>query len=266
MITVYTLGPKFSYSYNLTAKQFPGQKIICLNNIESIFEKVNQEKNARGILPIENMLNGSVRESLLALKKYSVCIEKSFDMEIEHILAAQSKKYQKIISHPQSLAQCSDYLKNKNCQIVETSSTSEAMFLASQDKTLAAIGNEEAVKYYGLVAIKRNISNKSQNITRFIEIKNASKKCSRVGTKTSMIITPREDRAGLLFEILSVFEIKKINLTKIESIPTGKKMNDYIFYLDIDGALEEKRIQDAVDFLETFVKVDVFGSYNIEEK
>ena len=80
-----------------------------------------------------------------------------------------------------------------------------------------------------------------------------------------MIITPTEDRAGLLFEILSVFEIKGINLTKIESMPTGNKMNDYIFYIDIDGALAEQRVQDAIMFLRTFVTVDVFGSYNIEE-
>ena len=57
--------------------------------------------------------------------------------------------------------------------------------------------------------------------------------------------------------------IKNINLTKIESIPTGVKMNDYVFYIDIEGGLEEKRVADAIEFLKTFVEVDVFGSYDI---
>jgi len=266
MSKIYTLGPKFSYSYNLAAKIFPIKKIICLDNIDSIFRKISQEKNSRGIVPIENMLNGSVRESLLALKEYSICIEKSYDMRIEHVIAAQKRVYEKIISHPQPLAQCSQYLQKNKWKIIEASSTSEAMLIASQDEKAAAIGSQEAANYYGLSIIKRNISNKSQNVTRFIEVRNSLKKCSIAGIKTSMIIEPRQDRAGLLFEILSVFEIKKINLTKIESIPTGNRMNDYIFYLDIDGALEEKRVRDAIEFLKTFVKVDVFGSYNIEEK
>ena len=77
------------------------------------------------------------------------------------------------------------------------------------------------------------------------------------------MIKPLEDRAGILFEILSVFQIKNINLTKIESIPTGVKMNDYVFYIDIEGNLSENRVKDALEFLKTFVEVDVFGSYVI---
>lgn len=266
MNKVYTLGPKFSYSYNLSAKVFSAEEIVCLDSISDVFRKIIAEKDAIGIVPIENMLNGSVRESLLALKKYSVCIERAFDMDIEHVLASKGKDFSKVLSHSQPLAQCSEYLQKNNLEAAVASSTSEAMRLASEDGSIAAIGNREAADYYGVPIVEENISNRDHNITRFIEIRNGVEKCCVAGTKTSMIITPVEDRAGLLFEILSVFEIKKINLTKIESIPTGNKMNDYIFYIDIDGALEERRVADAIDFLKTFVKVDIFGTYNIEEK
>ncbi|MFA5986196.1 MAG: prephenate dehydratase domain-containing protein [Parcubacteria group bacterium] len=265
MHKVYTLGPQFSYSYNLAARVFDPQNIVCVHNISDVFDQVMAQDSARGIVPIENMLTGSVRESLLSLKKYNICIERSFDLRIEHVLASQTDTYTKIASYTQPLAQCSAFVRSKKCAVVEASSTSAAMQIAAEDPSVAAIGNEEAAHHYGVPVVERQISDRMRNITRFIEIRNNKKTCTITGSKTSMIITPTEDRAGLLFEILSVFEIKGINLTKIESMPTGNKMNDYIFYIEIDGALEERRIQDALAFLRTFVTVDVFGSYNIEE-
>lgn len=265
MNKIYTLGPQFSYSYNLSIKVFPREEIVCVDHIENVFEHITQEKNAKGIVPIENMIGGTVRESLLALKKYSVCIDASYDLHIDHVIASHTKKYQTVVSHAQSIAQCSEFLYAKKLHTQEVSSTSEAMHCAAEDHMIAAIGSAEAAQHYGVPVVKKKISNRANNITRFIAVRSAAQRCSINGAKTSMIIVPTEDRAGLLFEILSVFEIKSINLTKIESIPTGNKMNDYIFYIDIDGALCEKRIVDAIAFLRTFVTVDVFGSYAVEE-
>ena len=265
MNKIYALGPQFSYSYNLAVHVFGAENVFCVGHIYDIFVHVMAENDARGIVPIENMLTGSVRESLLSLKKYNICIERSFDLQIEHVLAAQGDDYTKIVSHGQPLAQCSEFVRQSHCDVVEVSSTSAAMQMAASDPSVAAIGNEEAAQHNGVPIIKRGISDRTHNVTRFVEIRNNAQTCTITGTKTSMIITPTEDRAGLLFEILSVFEIKGINLTKIESMPTGNKMNDYIFYIDIDGALAEQRVQDAIMFLRTFVSVDVFGSYNIEE-
>ena len=262
--SIIVLGPRYSYSYNLAGEYFNEKNIICANSIEDVFRGVSKNKNYKGIVPIENMLNGSVRETFLNLRKYPLIILRAFDYKIENILASNDKNYLKIVSHSQPLAQCSDFLrKQREMEILETSSTSKAMELAAKDKNFAAIGNKKAAEHYGVKIINKNISNKNLNITRFIEISRTKPKNFRVGNKTSMMIKPLEDRAGILFEILSIFRIKNINLTKIESIPTGLKMNDYVFYIDIDGSLEEKRVVDALDFLRTFVEVDVFGSYNI---
>ena len=261
---IIVLGPQNSYSYNLAVEYFKEKNIICADSIEDVFRLVSKNKNYKGIVPIENMLNGSVRETFLNLRKYPLLILRAFDYKIENILASNNKNYSKIISHSQPLAQCSDFLrKQKKIEILETSSTSKAMELAATDKNFAAIGNKKAADHFGVRIIDKNISNKNLNITRFIEISRNKPKNFKVGHKTSIMIKPLEDRAGILFEILAVFQIKNINLTKIESIPTGLKMNDYVFYIDIDGSLEEKRVVDALDFLRTFVEVDVFGSYNI---
>ncbi|MFA6183934.1 MAG: prephenate dehydratase domain-containing protein [Parcubacteria group bacterium] len=264
MNKIITLGPEFSYSYNLALEYYKKEDIICVQSIEDIFEKVFKNKNYKGLVPIENMINGSVRESFLSIRKNPVIILRAIDYAIDNIIAANNKKYSKIVSHSQPLAQCSQFIKNKKgIEIIEVSSTSKAMEMAAKDRNVAAIGNERAAKFYGVNILQKNISNKMVNVTRFIEISSKKDKDFLKGKKTSLIIEPFKDKAGILFEILSVFKIKEINLTKIESIPTGAKMNDYIFYLDIDGSLEEKRVADAIKFLETFVKVKVFGSYNI---
>jgi len=263
---IFVLGPQYSYSYNLAADYYDEKEIFCLSSIEEVFKEVAKNNGVRGIVPIENVLNGSVRESFIGLKKYSVVILRAFDYKIENVLAAKDKKYSKIVSHSQPLAQCSDFIRSlKNIEVLEVSSTSKAMEMAAQDKNFAAIGNEKAAQHYGVKVLNKKISNNDLNITRFVEIsKNYPKDFDKnKGEKTSIMIKPLEDRAGILFEILSVFQIKNINLTKIESIPTGVRMNDYVFYIDIEGNLGEKRVKDALEFLKTFVEVDVFGSYEI---
>lgn len=260
---IITLGPKFSYSYNTSVKYHKEEKIILTNTITEVFKKIKGKTH--GIVPIENMLNGSVRETFLELQKENICIFKAFDYKIYHIIAAQNKNFTTIMSHPQALIQCSKYidkLRKKKIKIIETTSSSQAMKNAQKDDRIAAIGSIEAAKYYKLKIQKKNISNKSDNITRFIEI--GKDKLSTKGNKTSLIISPKTDRSGLLFEILAVFKIKELNLTKIESIVTGKKMNSYMFYMDIEASLQEKKMKDTIEFLKTFVEVSILGSYDIE--
>jgi len=259
---IITLGPRFSYSYNVAFKYYKNASIEPVDTINAVFENIS--KDEYGIVPIENMLNGSVRETFLALQKNNISIVKAFDYSIEHVIASQGENFDTVMSHAQALVQCSEYvntLRSKDVKVIEASSTSRAMEIAAEDSNVAAIGSIDAVKYYGLDIIKNEISNKDKNITRFIEISRNQKQVN--GEKTSIIITPQSDRSGLLFEILSIFKIKNLNLTKIESIPTGEKMNDYIFYLDLDGCMKDQNMKEAFNFLNTFVDVTILGSYNI---
>ena len=262
---IITLGPKFSYSYNVALAHYSDLDIEPVSTIDEVFTNISKQ-NVRGIVPIENMLNGSVRETFLSLQKNDVHIFKGYDYTIAHVLASKSEKFSTVMSHAQALVQCSEYVKSlrdKGISVVESPSTSRAMELASEDENIAAIGSPDAVEHYKLRVIKKNISNKDNNVTRFIEIGIGNFETK--GKKTSVIVTPKTDRSGLLFEILSVFKIKDLNLTKIESIPTGEKMNDYIFYIDIEGDMQQQNMKDAIDFLQTFVDIAVLGSYNILE-
>ena len=260
---IITLGPRFSYSYNVAFANYANLEIIPVDTIGDVFSELSTD--TRGVVPIENMLNGSVRETFLALQENDVCIFKGFDYGISHVIAAQGDNFKTVMSHAQALVQCNEFvnkLRKKGIKVIESPSTSRAMELAAENSSIAAIGSRDAAEFYKLKIIQKNITNKENNITRFIEVGTGT--CSQKGSKTSVILKPQTDRSGLLFEILSVFKIKDLNLSKIESIPTGKKMNDYIFYIDIEESMENENMQDAFEFLQTFVDVHNLGSYNIK--
>lgn len=267
MTQIYVLGPEYSYSYNLAVAEYAPEDVVCVDGIAEAVERVGARGDARALVPVENMVGGSVRETLRAMHGVPVRIVRAVDYTIRNVLAAQGDGYTTVASHAQALTQCAAYVRSRGVAKKEVSATSVAMEMAAADATVAAIGAPEAAAHYGLHIIDRDISDKATNVTRFLELAHADGDAEAThGAKTSMIITPTEDRAGLLFEILSVFQIKKINLTKIESMPTGNKMNDYLFYIDIDGALTQAHVQEAVAFLRTLMRVDVFGSYDIVER
>lgn len=261
MDKIALLGPEYSYSHLLGREVFPEQELMLCSSIEEVFKAVAEKKAKKGVIPIENMLQGSVRESILCLLKYQVKINEAYTFPIRHCLAAKSKKqYAKIISHPQALGQCSYFLVGKN--IVETSSTSKAMETAAQDKSFAAIGSREAAEHYGLQIIQENIEDNHDNVTQFFVI-SGEETNNAVKTRTSLLLRPKEDCPGLLFLILAPFASQNINLVKIESLPSGRKMGEYVFYIEIDGNVSEERVKAALDFLKNSVEVRCLGSYEV---
>lgn len=258
------LGPKYSYSDNLVRKIiWKDQKILYSNNITEIFEKINSWEVGQWLVPVENMINGTVRETLFNLKKYKVKIINSYDYKIKCCLASQSENFLKIISHPQPIWQCSWFLskyKKEWFEILECSSTSKAMEIAKNDSSFAWIWSVECAKWNNLKILYDWIENNEDNTTRFFVI---SKVESDIWDKTSFIIEPKEDKPGILYEILSIFKIKNINLTKIESIPIWNKIWNYMFFIEIDWNLKDQNVKDSFSFLETFVNIYSFWSYNL---
>lgn len=263
------LGPEYSHSHLLAKQASPNTSFLFCSNIEEVFRLVSENKITDGIVPIENMLNGSVKESILALKKYKIKINHLYHFPIHHCFASKSEKFSKIISHTQAIAQCSKFLeeyRNKGVEILETTSTSRALEIASGDSEYAAIGSSSGAEHFGLKILKNNIENNHKNITSFIAI---SKKESVVDTsknvRTSVLLSPAKDYPGLLYEVLSSFKQNKINLTKIESIPTGDKIGEYVFYLEFDGNLKDATVQDAIQSITALYDVYILGSYLADE-
>lgn len=265
-----TLGPRGSFSEIAALKYDKNSELVFLKHIYEIFEKIKSNEIEQGVVPIENMIEGTVRETLDNLYEAHLMIKKEVIVPIHHCLASKSSEFSKIISHPQALAQCSGFLKeykDKNFEIEETTSTSRAMEIASGNNDYAAIGSERAAELNNLEILEKEIENNKNNATSFIVVSRNSDVQRKEGVmyKTSMALHPSEDRPGLLFDILAVFKIQNINLTKIESRPTEKKLGEYIFYIDFDGHQQDKNINSAIEFLKTIVPtIKIFGSYETE--
>ena len=256
---IAVLGPKYSYSHILGMRNFPEDEFKLCISITKVFDDISDGDADLGIVPIENMLQGTVRESILALLKYKVKIRKGFNFHIRHCLAGNSE-CRKIISHPQALGQCSGFVSGK--ETIGCASTAKAMQIAAEDPEFTAIGSKEAAKNYGLQVLEENISDNKDNMTRFLLI---SKEENDEGANTSLLLNPKEDKPGLLFQILSPFAAQGINLSKIESLPSGKKIGEYVFYIEVSGSLNDQKVRSAIEFLKNILEVYSFGSYDVQE-
>ena len=136
------------------------------------------------------------------------------------------------------------------------------MEMAAQDQSFAAIGSKEAAEQYGLQILQEHIEDHHDNVTRFLVI-SLEETLVQENAKTSLLLRPREDKPGLLFNLLAPFALKNINLGKIESLPSGRKMGEYVFYLEIEGNLREERVKSALNFLQDIVEVYSLGSYEV---
>lgn len=257
---------KYSYSHITGEKVYPNDNFVFCNRIENIYDSVLKGEADLGVAPIENMLQGSVRESLNALNSTRLKILHAYDVPIHHCLASLSNNFKKVLSHPQALAQCSKFFsENKNLQVEEVASTSKAMEMASKNPEYAAIGSKEAAKFFNLMLIKENLEDNEGNITRFIIVSKYEipQKCKNI--KTSLMIIPHSEKPGLLFNILKAFKDNNVNLTKIESLPLGKKLGEYEFFMEIDGSQDELHVSNAIKEISKNNEVHSFGSYPLTE-
>lgn len=259
---VAVLGPEYSYSYIVGLKVFPRARVVLCDQIGQVFREVEAGSAEKGIVPIENINLGHLRESVDGLLENNVRINYSYTMAIHHCLAAQSQDYKVIISKQEALDQCSAFLAGK--KVDKRNSTSKAMEDASKDPAYAAIGSIEAAIYHGLEILQENIGNNANNATRFLEI-SLKETLAQENARTSFVLSPRGDYAGLLRNVLNPFADEGINLAQIESRPTQMKMGERFFYIELDCNLQEERMQRALVDLERLDIVDIrsLGSYQL---
>jgi len=234
---------------------------------------VNEGELDFGIVPIENSIQGSVVETVDGLYQNKLFIEHELVVPINHCAAALTSKIlpnavEIILSHPQALGQCSDYIRANfpNAKQIPTQSTSQA-FKRIADEGLekaVAIGTVSAANKYSLKILAENIQNNENNETKFVLISKNFDVNSR-GQISSFVIVPKKDRAGLLFDILRNFKENNLNLCKIESRPSKNKLGTYVFNIDINGNFKDKAVIKAIAGIKKESDVVFLGSYNQEK-
>ncbi|MHA1340009.1 MAG: prephenate dehydratase [Promethearchaeota archaeon] len=262
------LGPEGTFTEIATKKFFPkaGSIFLPVQTKQEVFSKIEGDYADFGIVPIENSLEGSVRETLDLLIDYNLKIYGEIEIRIVHNLIglkeAKLKDIKYILSHPQALAQCNQWILNNlpKAELINTSSTANAVkkIYEMNSKEYAAIGTREAAKIYGLEILAAGIEDNTQNYTRFLVI-SKKENMPTDHDKTSIVFVTRHV-PGALYKVLKIFAEAKINLLKIESRPRKKDLWEYIFIVEFEG-----NYRNLTDVLEKVKKQTIFmkilGSY-----
>lgn len=266
------LGPQGTYTEEALIKIYsPDEhKFVPMATVSDVIEAVDRGEVEKGIVPIENSIEGSVTETLDHLAFESeVLIEREILLPIHHHLlgvkGTTASEIKTVITHPQAYAQCRKNLRKifKDVNLEPSLSTADAVRIVAErnDPSCAAIGNAFAAKLYGLEILIRDISDYNDNTTRFVVI--GKEIMPKTGyDKTSIVCFIGDDRPGRLLEILQEFAYRFINLTKIASRPTKKKFGEYMFFIDMEGHIEDEPVKQAISCLKCKLPIVKFlGSY-----
>ncbi len=234
---------------------------------------VERGEAERALVPFENSIEGSVRSTLdtLAFDTPGVTIVGEHDFAVRAMLIAREPlelgMVQTVVSHPQPLAQCARFLREHLPQAERQSveSTAAAVKLVREsDAPWAAIGAQAAAALYGCAILREGIEDEANNVTRFVWI-------AREGTepevgqawKTSLVFSELgEDHPGALVNALREFSSREVNLSRIESRPLRLELGRYMFFCDLEGALSEPAVGEAVEALRGKAEsVRILGSY-----
>lgn len=266
------LGPPGTYTEKALEQKFPKAVTVPLPNIGAVFDDVASKESDFGFVPIENIINGPVVQTLDNLLKHAskLYIVDAALLAIEHAVGAlpEHGKITKILSKDTALEQCSDYLNRSYPHAIPIAmeSTSQAIRAISEQKMFyaAAIGMEDTLIQYGFEVIARDIGNQKNNKTRFAVISDHNYESKATGHDvTSIVVDPKVDRVGLLCDVLEPISRKhSLNMASIHSRPNGK--GGFIFYLDIEGHKSDEKVRECLNDIRSklsITQVEVIGSY-----
>lgn len=271
------LGDKGSYSYLATQKYFsrrPGELMeLGCQSFNEIIKKVENNEADYAVLPIENTSSGSINDVYDQLQHTSLSIIGELTHPIKHALLVHEEtdisKIKTLYAHPQVFAQCSHFLAElSNVEVKPCDSTSAAMMLVNelQSESAAAIGSEAGGALYGLHAIKSNLANQKENHSRFIVVARHSVKVPlQVPAKTTIVMSTVQ-KPGALVEALLILKTQDINMTKLESRPITGNPWEEMFYLDVEGNIQDGPMQQALEELQATTRYfKILGCYPTEE-
>ena len=261
--TIAYLGPGGSYTemakdifcekYELNLNLKP------LDSIKRVLDFVDENPDSVGVLPIENSIEGGVRQTidnLIRTKNENIKILSEVVMPIQHCLLSRTTEIYSItgvISHPQALAQCQNFIHNElplNLNIIEVASTAEAArSLQNYNLTYAAIGSKKTAEIYNLNVLKDNINDEPDNQTRFALI--GDFETPTTAKDITSLAFSTENKPGALLNVLQIFHDYGINLSYIDSRPSKTKFGEYTFFVDFDGHITDETILKAIEEIKT---------------
>lgn len=259
-------GEPGAYSEQAVFNYFGQVETQPCESFDAVFESAVSGVCESALIPIENSLAGSIHQNYDLLLRHELHIVGEYLLRVQHCLIAlpdvKKSDIKKVISHPQALGQCAGYLRAlgvKTEQVYDTAG-SVKMVKESGARDIAAIASHRAAELHEMQILEEGIEDNPENYTRFLAI---AKEAVRPNgdAKTSIVFT-LNNQPGALFKALSVFALRDIDLTKIESRPLQGKPWEYLFYIDFIGAVNDETARKALDHLSEYaLMLRVLGSY-----
>jgi prephenate dehydratase len=275
-VRIAYLGPAGTFTEDALREALqPGVECEPLRTatIREAILAVERGEAERALVPFENSIEGSVRTSLdtLAFDAAEVTIVGEHDFAVRAMLIAREGielgHVERVLSHPQPLAQCARFLRENLGGAVQESapSTADAVRTVSESaRPWAAIGAAAAAELYGCTVLREGIEDEANNVTRFVWIApSGTEPGAGEAWKTSLVFSELgEDHPGALVEALQEFSGRAVNLSRIESRPLRRELGRYMFFCDLEGALSEPALASAVEALRGKAEsVRILGSY-----
>ena len=275
---IYFLGPKTSYT-DIAKEELKKTFNLCgyedseKPTITSVVMELSNLKNneSLAVLPIENSIEGIVKESIdniSRIKDADIKILGECVIPIEHCLVTYAddlKDIKTIISHPQAISQCFNYIYKtfgENIVYKSESSTANAIKnLTKSDKSVCAIGSKYSAQFYDKPVKDICINDEKNNSTRFLLIGKIKLPEIQSEYKTSITFST-DNKPGALCDILNILKKYDINMSYISSRPSKKIMGEYTFYIDFDGKITDLKVSDAMsEILQHVTMFKHLGTY-----
>ena len=274
-ISLSHLGPIGTYSESAAIAygewlQKNRQQEFTLSPQPSIAMALNavvREKVDYGIVPVENSIEGTVNITLDTLwQKENLQILRGLTIPIVHSLLSYNsslKELKTVYSHPQALGQCQKWLEKNlpQVQLVAANSTTEALKSLKEDRHTGAISSDKAAEIYRVPILYSDINDRPDNCTRFLVI---GFETNTVGSYISLAFSLEKNAPGALVKALQIFAERNINLSKIESRPSKRSLGEYIYFIELEGSLQDAKVRECLAELKQYTEVlKVFGNYDL---
>jgi chorismate mutase/prephenate dehydratase len=268
-LRVAYLGPEGTFTHLAARHQFGGSsQALPQGTIQAVFQAVERGRADYGVVPVENATEGAVESTLDAFidSDLRICAEILLPVDLALLLrpGLDLGSVRRVYSHPQALGQCHRWLEAHlpSADRVEAPSTTEAVRLAREDAEGAAVASELAAELFGLGVGETKIQDLAANATRFLVLGAAP--AEPTGKDRTTLLAMAQDGPGALLRLLEPLARRGLNLSRIQSRPTRRKMWEYAFFLDVEGHAGEPLVAEALLELQSAcASFKVLGSYPI---
>ena len=236
---------------------------------DEVFEAVVKKRATHGVVPLENSIGGTIHRNYDLLLEHELVITGEVELDVVHCLQALPGTalgdVTIVYSHPQALAQCERYLKDLGVTVEAVYDTAGGAKLVAEQKLAgaAALASRRAAEVFGLVVLQEAVQDYEFNITRFAIIGGPPEPDANKTT----IVFALPSTPGALFKALSVFALRDINLSKLESRPIRGRPWEYLFYVEVEARRDDLPCSRALVHLAEFARwTRVLGTYKGAEK